>query len=815
MRLTVTRSRLSTLELVEFDLAPEDCAKHFSTFDIRADKDGEAIIPAIFSPCPPTCRNNGKPKSKDCGGAQPHRLGANVSAMTAFGVDLDHLAAGQLAGVLEALTAKGITFYWWNTFSHAPPFDCRARVIIPFLEPLPIASASQWSKVAWPALVKFFGLDGQAAADSACSDPARVYYLPSKPDSRAERAAGSSEGTFFDPLPLLGHALAAARVPTVEAAPRTPVDPSKPVDLADVRARLGRLKKNPTTVGIVRRVLAGESPTPAPDKRTQGDPSRYVAWRSFTGALAWVAEDSEASEALLEVARPAYTAEVSEADGDATEWATIVQLLETARAGAPAIKAQAKADKQAGEEIFRTSLGLKHGGEDPADPDPKAQGPQEWTKGLLLIERKTGIEIKSCQENAEHILRLSPQWANVLRYNEMSKRLEVHGGPLAAADEVRSLTDQDPSRAADWLGRTYAVSVSDHIVRARMEAIAYMRPYNPLQDYIRSLKHDGCARLKSMFQKYFNAKTVDADGKDISLHVMTIGIKWMVSAVARAMEPGCKVDVVLELEGGQGKKKSTALSVLGGEWFTDAVIDVHSKDACLVACTNWIIEMAELETFRKSEATAQKAFFSKRFDEYRPPYGHALVRTPRCCVLVGTTNTDDYLNDPTGNRRHWPITVGEIDISALVADRDQLWAEAAALYYAGVQWWLTPEESIVAEEQAQERVGADVLCDAIVEWLIGIDLPNRPAEITTKMLCDSVLQNLPGRGSEMRLGSALRKLGFTRKRVWIGGVRSWVYSVPYGIREAVRPPQKSTAARIAEAKGISIVKGGGDGTDDE
>src|ERR1700730_17492579 len=92
---------------------------------------------------------------------------------------------------------------------------------------------------------------------------------------------------------------------------------------------------------------------------------------------------------------------------------------------------------------------------------------------------------------------------------------------------------------------------------------------------------------------------------------------------------------------------------------------------------------------RAGNQTSVKAFISQRDDTYRPPYGRTTVTQPRCSLIVGTTNEDDFLTDPTGNRRFWPVAVGDtLDIDLLKTWRDQLWAEAVVAYRAGEQWYL-------------------------------------------------------------------------------------------------------------------------------
>ena len=160
-------------------------------------------------------------------------------------------------------------------------------------------------------------------------------------------------------------------------------------------------------------------------------------------------------------------------------------------------------------------------------------------------------------------------------------------------------------------------------------------------------------------------------------YVRAVGARWLISAVARVFHPGAKADCALILEGPQGIKKSTALSVMAQPWFTDRLSDLGSKDAAMETKGVWIIEIAELDTMSRAEVSAIKAFMSRTHDRFRPPYGKRLVDLPRQCVFAGSINPEGgYLKDATGGRRFWPVVCGQIDIDALARDRDQLWAEA-------------------------------------------------------------------------------------------------------------------------------------------
>ena len=164
---------------------------------------------------------------------------------------------------------------------------------------------------------------------------------------------------------------------------------------------------------------------------------------------------------------------------------------------------------------------------------------------------------------------------------------------------------------------------------------------------------------------------------------------------------------MLVLVGDQGVKKSTLIRTLGGRWTADTPIDIGAKDGYEALRGGWLIEIAELAGMGGKDVERLKAFFSSPEDVYRPPYGRKPVRRKRSCVFIGTTNDRDFLKDATGSRRFWCVTVGDIDIEALSADVDQLWGEAAHAALQGEPWWLTDEEALLAEAEAEKHISID------------------------------------------------------------------------------------------------------------
>lgn len=799
---TVTESQRATLSLYHLRPTVLDLTTELGAYTL-GDKEGEAIIPATFKPCPTDACRRAKQvkhdsKGVDCGGGKPHRLAANVETVTMLGVDLDHLSSDVLLMILTDLRARGLRFWWWNTHSHCPPSDARARLLIPFAEPFTVRRAKDWSKVLWPALIRELGLEGAAAADAQCSDPCRVYYLPRKPSADSPHAAGFENGTheldwrnYIKPeefsRPLL----------TPQQPPK--VDPSQPVDLEKIRARLKAIKGDSRVLWA--RVLSGEAPTPPPDERPPGEPSRYGAWRTLTSSIAAVADEHEPSEALLTILEPAWLTECAESPEDHTEWETIESLLEQARARADEWKADREATRAQARATMMSALAKlrvrSDGTVDTPAPEPEAAEPledeapegEDWRR---QVEQDNDGNPKGSLQNLCVFLRELPEWRGHLRLNTLTKSIEVHGGPLLRPGDSpgRELRDSDAIHAAAWFALHTGSKVNEGRMWGVLIAVGEENAYNPLTDYLDACftAWDGISRAPDWLVTYLGA--IDPGGE----YLAAVGTRWLVGAVMRAYEPGCKFDTMLTVEGDQGVGKSTALRVLGGQWFTDAAISMaDQKAAAEIISENWIVEVAEMDGLRKGEVTAQRAFLSRTFDDFRPAYGRRRVRYPRCCVFVGTSNSDDYLTDEAGNRRHWPVSVRQVDLEALRRDRDQLWGEAVALYRSGeVTPYLDPSEVPEQVLQTQHREASDPIAESVQYWLLKQQPEKRPQYLTVRqVLVDVLEQPDASKGSAARVAAALRRIGCTKGPL-LGPARVRSYEVAEHLLTA---PQQVIGAR--------------------
>ena len=282
--------------------------------------------------------------------------------------------------------------------------------------------------------------------------------------------------------------------------------------------------------------------------------------------------------------------------------------------------------------------------------------------------------------------------------------------------------------------------------------------FHPIIQYLDSAQWDGTPRVGNWLSTYLGAEQSD-------LH-SAMGRLTLIAAVRRIRQPGCKFDHILTLEGPEGSMKSTAIATLAGaDNFSDqAILSSSEKEQQELVRGVWLYEVAELNGMRKAEVGKIKAFASRTTDRARPAYGRRRVDVPRSCVFIGTTNEDSYLQSQTGNRRFWPVQTGFIDIPALKADRDQLWAEAAAMEAQGESLML-PQELWAAAAEAQERRRTHDVFEDVLETVKGTIFTISGEEIeritTTEVLAYIKLHlgNIP-QGGAQSIGPAMRRHGW-------------------------------------------------------
>lgn len=324
-------------------------------------------------------------------------------------------------------------------------------------------------------------------------------------------------------------------------------------------------------------------------------------------------------------------------------------------------------------------------------------------------------------------------------YDEFRRDIWVSSEMRWGGDAERAWEDHDTFKL------TEAFQLSDcpfkfKDVENSVITVAKEHRRNPLKDYLAGLEWDGRSRVDTWLSDYLGVADTP--------YARSVGAKWLISAVARVMQPGCKADCMLVLEGGQGTFKSSTIRALAGaKYFTDSLPSLDSKDAFLQLRGSWIIELPELKSLREASPNSFKSFISKQDDRFRPPYERGTVNVQRACVFIGTTNEKQWMADPTGGRRFWPVRTGFCNIEAISRDRGQLWAEVVHRYRAGETWWLDdPQIVAAAGEEAMDRLTTDPWLDDIVTFLKGKD------DVST----GEILAGLGVQAHQRRHGEAIR-----------------------------------------------------------
>lgn len=436
-------------------------------------------------------------------------------------------------------------------------------------------------------------------------------------------------------------------------------------------------------------------------------------------------------------------------------------------------------------------------GEPPNDPPNPPETPVRpdgddkewhWTHWLKQTDKHV---VKPVLFNLVHILRNHEDCKGMLAFDQYAELTMKVKPPPWHGDhpfKVGEWSEVDDYKFRLWLSDRFCEAKEKDVMQA-VTLVAREHTWHPLIEWLEGVQWDGTHRLKTWLIDYLGCckgrdfeKLELAERDKTAAYVEAVGTKWMIGAVGRVFTAarngavtGSQMDTMLILEGEQGLMKSTALRVLGDEWFTDEKLDFGNKDSFLILQGRWIIEMAELEGLNKADTSATKHFITKREDLFRAPYGRKLEKKPRRCAFAGTVNHDAYLKDDSGNRRFWPVACTSIDIEGLRANVRQLWAEAVHRFKAGERWWVEVHERELFTVEQDKRFQEDAWQEPIEDYLVGKKL------VSTGELLEHALKiDKPrwDRMAMMRAGSILRRLGWLRRQLMTAGRRQWVYYAP-------------------------------------
>ena len=322
-----------------------------------------------------------------------------------------------------------------------------------------------------------------------------------------------------------------------------------------------------------------------------------------------------------------------------------------------------------------------------------------------------------------------------------------------------------------------------------MEEIGLHRSFHPMEKWIQSTVWDGKSRFNDLLR---SAEILD------SALWPTYMRKWLIQCVQACCgwRNPQQMSSVLVLVGYEGTRKSQWLESLVPKKFFQGGTSLHlngfnERDSVMRATQTPIVELGEVDTtFKRSDLGALRAFLSRTEDVYRVPYGAKMRRYPRATSYCATVNRTDFLTDPEGSRRFWPVTIRNLDIEHGI-DIDQLWAEVHQWWMAGESWWLTESEETARIKAAEEFTFIPPIAE-----LVDLHFSKHDAE-QTQVMNGTMFCELLGHPSNTlnvrQVKDALRhKLGNARK---IKGLQNaWaipINLVQHHLKEVVNGEQKN------------------------
>ncbi|MEA5498193.1 VapE domain-containing protein, partial [Limnoraphis robusta Tam1] len=407
-------------------------------------------------------------------------------------------------------------------------------------------------------------------------------------------------------------------------------------------------------------------------------------------------------------------------------------------------------------------------------PQPQNQ-PLELPVSNVKGKDNKAIKIAMEIDRARQII------GNQLRFNERSTELELFNEELGIKGQRFELDYLDVS-----LSRRFGLGIEGgaKVVEGIVVEVAKENTYDPVRDYL-----DQCAQQYSDTSILDNlAEVLFGNSEPIA---QTMFKKTLIAGVARTYQPGCKCDTATVLYSPrQGMFKSTTWKTLfSEEYYCEDVGDITNKDELVKMRRSWGCELSEIGRITtRADVNKVKQFMSTSIDWIRKPYAKDTAKSERRAILLGTTNSDDFLQDRTGNRRFWLIEVQKpADIEWLKEHRDQIWGAAVHLYQQGEKWWLTQEEDEQSGEINQGFMDALPFEDEILE------LVSDKEKVATRWIVEHLDvksdTTRDRRELELNIKKVLQQNGWIKDRVRIDGKQFQGYRNQNSVRDNPEPRQ--------------------------
>ena len=293
-----------------------------------------------------------------------------------------------------------------------------------------------------------------------------------------------------------------------------------------------------------------------------------------------------------------------------------------------------------------------------------------------------------------------PKYKNHLKYNIFTTSKEFTNKKFYKGEAIDySIVDIDRVNIRNDFNR-HLRFLSKNLIDDALNEVCQQNQYNPVIDYLDGLEWDGVSRIETMSKDWLGAEDTPLYRRYNKL--------WMIAAVKRIYEPGCKWDNVLIYQGIQGDGKTEFFKRLGKKWNTSNKLNLTNKDYINKLNKSWIVIFDELAGMNKKEMDEIKSFFSNQDDDDRLAYQIDSKKYHRHCIFAGTTNSKTFLRDTDDmyERRFWVININAKSQTYVFDnfnddDVDKLWAEAVYLYKQN------PNQSLYLGEEYKEMAKAD------------------------------------------------------------------------------------------------------------
>ena len=301
----------------------------------------------------------------------------------------------------------------------------------------------------------------------------------------------------------------------------------------------------------------------------------------------------------------------------------------------------------------------------------------------MLVKHSNG-EIQRTIQNCITILQNDHVLADAIRLNLLSERIDIVK-PVGWLRSGKTLSDTDMKYILRRMEK-YGIS-SEKKIESAIRIVANENRYHPIRDYLNGLQWDGTERIAHVLRHFLGAAE-----DEYTCEAMKI---FLLGAIKRVFQPGCKFETMLCLVGGQGAGKSSFFRLLAvkDEWFSDDLRRLDDDNVYRKLQGHWIIEMSEMLATSSAKSIEEiRSFISRQKETYRTPYEAQPKDRLRQCVFGGSSNTLDFLPlDRAGNRRFLPIMIYTENAEVhILEDEDasrayllQVWAEAMTIYRSG------------------------------------------------------------------------------------------------------------------------------------